>query len=134
MINADATIVKVKKMKADQRALLKILVVENEKFTRSMNMLAGQNKESCATNINEMDSAYSFMKTTLLVRVYRRAHSLAKHVKKLIIAKTYIGMDRRSLRSDIPFTGKDRRQPEMDIEEYPGISISKEERDVLLAA
>lgn len=97
-------------------------------------MLTSHTEKSRVIAARDVGSTYYLAKPISATSVYRRIHNIIVQPRPFIKCGTYIGPDRRNPRSSAVFEGDDRRVLTGSIEENPDVSLSKQERDALMAA
>lgn len=97
-------------------------------------MLTSYTEKNRVFAARDVGSTYYLAKPISPTSVYRRIHNIITQPRPFIKCSTYIGPDRRNPRSRADFQGEDRRAQAASIEENPDVTLSKEERDALMAA
>lgn len=97
-------------------------------------MLTSHCEKNRVIAARDVGSTYYLAKPISATSVYRRIHNIIDRPRPFIRCSTYIGPDRRNPRSVADFVKEDRRKQTDGIEENPDVSLSKAERDTLVAA
>lgn len=97
-------------------------------------MLTSHTEKKRVIEARDVGSTYYLAKPISATSVYRRIHNIIQQPRSFIKCGTYIGPDRRNPKSSADFNGDNRRVQAVSIEETPDVTISKEERDALMAA